>query len=157
MVSTLLFAASGGSIIDLDGTFFIQMAIYLAMFIFLQMAVFRPVVRILDARKSVTDGMEERAKELISEADAIVADFEQRVNVAKKELAEKQRRIIREAEAKERAIIRRAEEYARHHLDESLQKMERSVLDARAYLNKRVEPMVDVLVDKLTTGKGPHG
>ena len=55
---------SGGSIIDLDGTVFVQLAMFFIAFFVLRALVFKPMIALLDAREEAIDGAKEQAKRL---------------------------------------------------------------------------------------------
>lgn len=61
---------SGGSVIDLDGTIFIQVLLYFIAFFLLRSLVIRPVLGILDAREQAIDGTKAEAQKLQSDAES---------------------------------------------------------------------------------------
>ena len=69
-------ALLGGAIIDLDGTFFLQLGIFLAIFAMLNVLVFRPMLALMDARETATDGAKASARELETEAAEKLHAFE---------------------------------------------------------------------------------
>lgn len=60
---------SGGSVIDLDGSMFVQMGIFFVAFLILRSLVFRPVMRVFDAREAAVGGAKGEAEAM--EADAL--------------------------------------------------------------------------------------
>jgi F-type H+-transporting ATPase subunit b len=61
---------SGGSVIDLDGTIFVQVLLFFVAFFLLYNLVFKPVLSLLDAREQAIEGTKEQAGKLLSDADA---------------------------------------------------------------------------------------
>ena len=60
---------AGGSPVDLDGSFFVQLAIFLIAFFVLRSLVFKPVMALFDARDKAMEGSKREAEEL--ERDAV--------------------------------------------------------------------------------------
>src|SRR5947207_11831171 len=58
-----------GSPIDLDGSFFIQLAIFFLAFLILRALVFRPVMDLFDARAKAIVGSREQAAHMEREAE----------------------------------------------------------------------------------------
>ena len=73
-VSVLL--SSGGSVIDLDATLFVQMGVFFCAFFILKFLVFRPVMDVFDARDQATGGAKEDAARMETEAAEKRAHFE---------------------------------------------------------------------------------
>lgn len=67
---------SGGSVIDLDGTFFVQMGVFFAAFVILRSLVFRPVMDLLDAREAAVGGAKGEAQSMQTDAEARRDHFE---------------------------------------------------------------------------------
>lgn len=76
---------SGGSPIDLDGTFFLQMAIFFVAFFILKNLVFGPVMKVMDARDAAVDGAREDAARMNAEIAEKKADFEGKLRAVKRE------------------------------------------------------------------------
>jgi F-type H+-transporting ATPase subunit b len=60
---------SEGSVIDLDGTVFVQLVIFFIVFFLLRSLVFRPVLALFDAREQAIEGEKENAREMENKAD----------------------------------------------------------------------------------------
>ncbi|HEX4355334.1 MAG TPA: ATP synthase F0 subunit B, partial [Polyangiales bacterium] len=85
---------AGGSVIDLDATLFVQMAIFFIAFFVLKTLVFTPVLKLFDAREKATDGAKADAKRMETEANEKREHFEaelRKVSAAANEDREKQR------------------------------------------------------------------
>jgi F-type H+-transporting ATPase subunit b len=67
---------SGGSVIDLDATLFIQMGVFFTAFFILKTLVFRPVMDVFDARTSAIDGAKAEAQHMVDDAAAKRTHFE---------------------------------------------------------------------------------
>lgn len=85
---------SGGSVIDLDASIFIQMGIFFVAFFILKALVFNPTMQLFDAREQAIDGAKAEAKRMQDEAVAKREHFEgelRRVSTAANEERENAR------------------------------------------------------------------
>ena len=85
---------SGGSVIDLDASIFIQMGIFFVAFFILKALVFNPTMQLFDAREQAIDGAKAEAKRMQDEAVAKREHFEgelRRVSAASNEERENAR------------------------------------------------------------------
>ncbi len=79
MGSHLLTFISGGSLVDIDGTLFIQLALFLCMFVFLYLALFRPMIRLIEARRDAIEGTRGRAQDMMREAETFTKEIQKQV------------------------------------------------------------------------------
>lgn len=116
---------SGGSIIDLDGSFFIQLAIFFVAFFILKGLVFGPVMKVIDAREAAVFGARR-------EADAMNAEVAE-----KKANFEAQLRRVRDEASKERDLQRaEAQKLAREMTEKVRKEVSANLSEARVRLNK---------------------
>jgi F-type H+-transporting ATPase subunit b len=101
---------AGGSPVDLDGSFFIQLAIFLAAFLVLRSLVFKPVMALFDAREAAMEGSKR-------EAETLEADANQ-----KREQSEAELRSVRQKSNEDRDKLRNA---AQQHARELAEKARR--------------------------------
>jgi len=60
---------SGGSVIDLDGTIFVQVLLFFVAFFLLKSLVFKPVLSVFDAREQAIEGTKDQAHKLLGDAE----------------------------------------------------------------------------------------
>jgi F-type H+-transporting ATPase subunit b len=115
---------SGGSVIDLDATLFIQMGIFFVAFFILKSLVFTPVMKLFDAREAAIDGAKADAKRMEAEAAEKRQLFEgelRKVSAAANEEREKLRneaqRLARQLTEKARAQASESQKLAKERLD----------------------------------------
>jgi len=82
-------------VIDLNITFFFQWAIFIFMMIFLNQFLFKPVLRVIDARKEKVEGTHESAEALNEQASQHQATYESRISQTREKL-EKESTSVRE-------------------------------------------------------------
>jgi F-type H+-transporting ATPase subunit b len=115
---------SGGSVIDLDATLFVQMGIFFIAFLVLKSLVFKPVLAVFDAREQSTVGAKADAKRMEAEAAQKREHFEQelrKVSAAANEDRETQRneaqRLARQLTEQARTQAQTTQKSAKDRLD----------------------------------------
>jgi F-type H+-transporting ATPase subunit b len=96
---------SGGSIIDLDGTVFVQLAMFFIAFIVLRAVVFKPMIALLDAREEAIGGAKDQAKRLDIEVKEKQAAFEGELRRVRGVSGEERDRLRAEGQDLERKLL----------------------------------------------------
>lgn len=142
-------ALLGGAIIDLDGTFFIQLVIFLAIFAMLNLLVFRPMLALMDAREVATDGAKASARELETEAAEKLQAFETEMTAAKAELAVERDRLRKDGQALERELLATARAEADGTLADAAKTIAAESQKVRADMNATVPVLASQIAEKL--------
>jgi F-type H+-transporting ATPase subunit b len=103
---------SGGSVIDLDATVFVQIVIFFIAFFILKSLVFRPVMELFDARAAATSGAKEEARRLEEEAAQKRAHFEGELRKVRAAAGEDREKLRAEAQKLARQLTDKAREEA---------------------------------------------
>lgn len=115
---------SGGSPVDLDGSFFVQLGIFIIAFLLLRGMVFRPIMALFDARSAAMEGSRDEAKRLEGEADA------------KRDHFEAQLRNVRQKASEERLKLQgQAQQLARELTDKARRESTAALSSAKAQLD----------------------
>ena len=116
---------SGGSVIDLDASLFIQMGIFFIAFFILKSLVFKPVMGLFDAREQAIEGAKSDAKRMEAEAAEKREHFEaelRKVSAAANDEREKLRsdaqRLARQLTERARQEASDSQKAAKERLDE---------------------------------------
>jgi len=96
---------SGGSIIDLDGTVFVQLGMFVVAFVVLHALVFKPMLALLEAREEAIDGARDEAKRLDVEVKAKQAAFEAELRKVRGASGEERDRLRAEGADLERRLL----------------------------------------------------
>jgi len=127
-------------LIDLNSTLLIQWAIFILLMIFLNQFLFKPVLRVIDARKEKVEGTHESAETLNERARQHQANYESRINQAK-ERVEQESAALREAALKDsRSRMDKARGEAMQQVEEIRQRI------AVEYEKVREEMTADIKV-----------
>ncbi|MBN2529112.1 MAG: ATP synthase F0 subunit B [Deltaproteobacteria bacterium] len=149
MSSSLLNIASGGSLVDLDGTFFIQLGIFFVMFIFLHFALFKPVMRMIAARREATEGTTQRALQMKFDASELADDVDGKLVDIRSSAILERNRIIDDAREREREILSNAHAAAHREMENARVKMQSSGDAVRDQLRKDVGQLADAVMSRM--------
>lgn len=126
---------SGGSVIDLDASIFIQMGIFFVAFFILKALVFNPTMQLFDAREQAIDGAKAEAKRMQDEAVAKREHFEgelRRVSAAANEERENARleaqKLARQLTEQARSQALATQKAAKDRLDSQAAEVRKNAL-----------------------------
>lgn len=88
-----------------DGTVFVQLGIFLAVAALLNTLVFKPILRIMDLRRSKTEGDRRRIEELKNETEKLIQSYETRMVRAREEALQIKDGIRRQGEEEGQRLI----------------------------------------------------
>jgi F-type H+-transporting ATPase subunit b len=133
-LSAFLSVLLEGSIVDLDGTVFVQFAMFSIAFVILYALVFKPMVRLLDARDVAIEGSKLEAKHLESEVQQKQATFEAELRRVQTAAGEERERLRAEGQERERSLLDRVRGETQQLVSEGRTRLETEARIARAEL-----------------------
>jgi F-type H+-transporting ATPase subunit b len=140
---------SGGSMIDLDGTFFVQLALFFVAFGVLHGLVFRPMIALFEAREEAIDGAKAEASRLSSEASGADKSFDDRLRDVRTKAGLERDRLKADGRELERSLLERV----RVEIDASTAETEKQVatraLELRGELSRSVPTLAAQIASKL--------
>ena len=147
--TTMMFRQMGGVNLDIDATFFIQLAIIiLAMFV-LRKLVFKPYLRVAAIRDDLTTKTIERAEETSLRAQALADEFEQKLLEAKQEALALKTSLRAEGIATKTELVDGANAEAQALLTTSRETLSSEVADVRKASQGLVDELSDLIVKKV--------
>jgi F-type H+-transporting ATPase subunit b len=149
MAPHFLSLAASGSIVDIDGTFFIQLGVFTVVSIVLYAILVRPVVRLIEARRDATEGTKERAGRMGEEAATLKRDVDRQILDIRTAANAERLRYIEEARRREREVLDRARAESRRAIEAARAKMETSAADARAGLQREVAGLASIVAARV--------
>ena len=108
------------ALVDLDATYFIQMALFLVLYIILTIVFFKPYVKFLNRRDDRTSRLRERAKDLLKQAQALEETAERELSKARTAAVLERRRLAEEGARLRDEIVSRERERMQVELDRQL-------------------------------------
>jgi len=139
----------GGAIIDLDSTFFFQLAIFVILFFFLRSVVFKPVLAVLQARETATDGAKDEARDLEAQAKEKLSTFEAEMTRVRVELAADRDKLRKDGAGLERELLARARTDADAILDEAAKAIATESTKIRGEMQSRIPGLASDIAEKL--------
>ena len=100
------------ALVDLDATYFVQMTMFLVLYILLSQVFFKPYVRRLRLRDQAGHGLRERAKDALRRAKELDEDAERRLTGAKQAAVLERRRLAEDGVALRDGIVTKERERA---------------------------------------------
>jgi len=126
--------SSGGSIVDLDGTVFVQLAMFFIAFAILYVLVFKPMVALLEAREQAIEGARDEAKHLEREVSAKQSSFDAELRRVRGTSGEERERLRAEGQELERKLLDRVRAETQALVTEAKVRLESEARVARAEL-----------------------
>jgi F-type H+-transporting ATPase subunit b len=140
---------SGGSIIDLDGTVFVQTAMFFIAFGFLYALVFKPMVAMLEAREEAIDGAKDQAKRLDVEVKEKQASFEAELRKVRSASGEERDRLRTEGQEIERQLLDRVRTETASMVTEAKNRLDTEAKLARQELSSEKSALAREIASKL--------
>lgn len=140
---------SEGSIIDLDGTIWIQLALFGIAFFILRPLVFRPMIALFEARENAIEGSKLEALRLQDEAAAEGEEFEEEMRRIRLQAGEERDRLRAEGKRLERAVLERVREETDKQLGEADKQLATEASKLRADLTGSVPVLARQIASKL--------
>ena len=100
-----LLLAAEAPLIDIDGTVFIQFALFCAMFVALYALLWKPFLAVQEERGRRIDGARKDAQAMAQRADAMLRDYEAELLKAKQRGGDERKRLRDEGLAQERDVL----------------------------------------------------
>jgi F-type H+-transporting ATPase subunit b len=136
-------------LIDIDNTVWIQLGIFLLLMLFLSKVVFRPYLKLRDARASGIEGSRVEAISMHERATATLAALEQRLAAARQRGAEERGRIQAQAAEREHQILAAAREEASRSLEQARASLADQAATIRGQLRAHVSELAEAVARKL--------
>lgn len=138
-----------GAIIDLDGTFLLQLAIFFALFAILHFALFKPLLAVFDEREKAIDGAKDAARDLETSADEKFKKFESEMKKVKVEANAERDRIHQDGIALERELLTKSRAEADKILRDAEADLARRRAEVKNDLKTKVPAIAADIAEKL--------
>ena len=141
--------ASGHPLIDIDGTAFVQFALFLVLMFVANKLMFQPYLVLRERRRAGIDGARAEAERMTAQADAKLADYEKQLAVARHRANEEGRKVRGEAVTHEKEVTDKARATAQTSIDEATAKMRTQTETARGQLLPQADAIAKQIASKL--------
>jgi F-type H+-transporting ATPase subunit b len=147
----VLFTAllSEGSIIDLNGTIWLQLVLFGIAFLLFRPLIFRPMIALFEARENAIEGAKLEALRLQDEAAAESEEFEEEMRRLRLQAGEERDRLRAEGKRLERTVLDRVREETDKQLDAADAQLAREAAKLRAEIDQSVPVLAKQIASKL--------
>ena len=147
----VLFTAllSEGSIIDLDGTIWLQLGLFAIAFFLFRPLIFRPMVALFEAREQAIEGSKLEALRLQDEAAAETEEFDEEMRRLRLQAGEERDRLRAEGKRLERSVLDRVREETEKQLAEADQRLAAEASKLRREIQDNVPTLAKQIASKL--------
>ncbi len=132
-----------------DQTFFIQLALFLVVFFSLNSLVIQPALRVFEKRKNATDGASEAVDSLRVQIEALMKEYEQKIQQARLQGIEIKEKIRREGEAEAAKIMAHAKDASEAYLKQIRSEVRCEQEAAQIQIKKVIEEVAQKMADRV--------
>lgn len=136
-------------VVDIDGTLFVQLGIYLGLVIILGPLLFKPWLAAQERRTQAVEGALSKSKTLRAEADELGKDYDQRLEVAREQAHGVRSEARREEETAQGIKLAAIRDDAASTLTSARERITSETNTARDALAGRVDELADAIATKL--------
>lgn len=136
-------------VVDIDGTLYIQLGIFLLLVLVLGPLLFKPWLENQERRKAAIEGALAQSRSMRSEADVLAKDYDQRLEVAREQAHGVRSDARREEEAAQAVKLAAARDEANAGLVRERERIAAETVTAREALGARVDELADTIANKL--------
>lgn len=133
--------AEESQLLDIDGTAFVMLGLFLVLLAVLTPVLWRPYIRIRAERSTRVDGYRAQAERMTADAEARLAKVDQELIAARREGAGALAVARAEAQAREQTLLAEAHGKAQRALAEAKVKLEEALAAQRANLQERAKAL----------------
>lgn len=141
--------AAGGSLIDIDATIFIQFGIFIVLFFVLRAVLFAPMMRLLEARRTATDGTCQAAAQLEAQAAQMNDSVTQRLAEARADAVVLRAKAVEESRRQSAEIIRVAKESCAASVEAARAEHLREAQGVRISLDADVDSLANAITAQM--------
>ena len=141
--------------LGLDRTFFVQLGIFVILFLLLSRVYFKPFLRLFEARHKKTVEDRETAERLMQQARARFDEYTQRLADERLASRREYEALLNEAKKEEAAILLQAREEAKKITQEAAESVSRQRDQLRKQLESDVEALSRSVSEKLLSRQDP--
>jgi F-type H+-transporting ATPase subunit b len=148
-VLTETIALVAAPVVDIDGTLFVQLGIFLALVFILNPLLFKPWLETQARRAEAIEGAAKKAVALREQADTMVGDYQSRIAKVREEALDVRGTARREEDVAQAKTLADARAAAAAEADVTRARIAEETKTARAQLASRVDELAQTIADKL--------
>ncbi|MEZ4324704.1 MAG: H(+)-transporting ATPase [Polyangiales bacterium] len=146
LTSTLL---SGGSMIDLDATLVVQMGLFFVALLVLHTLIFKPLLKVFEAREEAIDGAKDAARQFEADAAGAGTEFEEKMRDIRVKAGEERDRLRAEGGKLEAGILASVQSETQKQLTDADAQLTAEAAKLRRELQTQVPALARTIAGKL--------
>lgn len=140
------------AVVDLDSSIVVQLAVFLLFFYLFNKILIQPMLSVFERRHSLTDGAREEARVSVKEAEAKIAEYEERIAAARRSALEESKSIRAAASQKERELIDAQKATSQATVEKGLAGIQQVYEAASAQLEEEAKKTAEHIVERIVGG-----
>ena len=136
-------------VVDIDGTLYIQLGIFLLLVLVLGPLLFKPWLEAQERRKAAIEGALVQSRSMRTEADSLARDYDERLEIAREKAHGVRSEARKQEEAAQAARLAAARDEAGSGLTRERERIATETAAAREALGARVDELADTIANKL--------
>jgi F-type H+-transporting ATPase subunit b len=141
--------ASSGSIVDFDATLLVQAFVFLLMFLLLRSLLFRPVIRLIERRRKITEGSRNEAQTLEQEAASLVEDVDRQLAEVESSVSKEREKIVEASKRQAGEVLLKAREDSGIVVSQAKEETAAKAEQVRETLRAEIGSLVDIVAAKV--------
>jgi F0F1-type ATP synthase membrane subunit b/b' len=137
--------------LEINQTFFIQLALFFVLFTVLP-SLFKPYVKLFEARNQKLTKDKLKAEQMSAQADAAYEDYRKQVTLAKNQARLEFDSVVEAAKKEESITLQAARTEAKQIQQTALEQLKSQTTQLKAGLSTEVSQLTSVIVEKITKG-----
>jgi F-type H+-transporting ATPase subunit b len=147
----IFFAAA--SPVDLDATIILQIVIFFLLLFLLTFLLYRPMLNVLEARVTKTEGRKAQSQKLLEETETLDRQYRSKLQEHRKEAEKFTGEMKQKVRQDENEILEKAKNDSAAMLEEAREQLKKMEGSLRGELEPQVEQMAVSLASKILTGE----
>ena len=139
----------GAIVIDIDGTIFVQMALFLITLVMLNFVLIKPYLKTRELRAEHVEGSTEEAGEMEAQSAVLETSYDQKIRKARVDAQEVRESLRNQGLAEQDDILEEVRGELEAKLEEERKKIQNRVDIATAEIESRASSLADAMVDRL--------
>jgi len=149
LLSTAVLAAGDPPLIDLDGTFWVQLLIFFIAFLILKTLVFKPMVNLFEAREEAIEGARIEAKRVEREAGEKATTFEEEMRKVRIEAGAERDRLRGDGARLERQLLEKVRQETQQTFQQAEQKLSSEASKVRSDMKATIPVLAKDIAKQL--------
>lgn len=138
-----------GIYIDLDGTFFVQLGIFILVYAFVYAVLVRPYLDVVEEREEGLGGSRDEADAMNVEADQLEDEYEEKMQNARRKAQEVRQRLRDQGLQEQKEMVEEVREEIQTKIESERESIQGKVEEARSELESRAEELASTMVEKI--------